>query len=233
MIKQLLREFWLPFLLAGAWSVYNALAIVDPKTPGWAVFVKNFGPSFFLLSWMTGQWFRVKKQSGVESRLDQIAGRIEKAANDVTGGDSYCFCVLMKPNDSGKSKIMFFNNGKHPLYELGVRMFDAIDRNRVNKSGHDPNSYINIGNLPAGQTAALTPEWDASDGQDIRLDIHYAARNGEFHQQLIVLRPGGKWLFGMRVVRDGDTLQDTWDTEIVDWPGWWELKPPRKFLSPN
>ena len=72
---RLLREFWLPALLAVGWTAYNVKnsgAVVDFKT-----LLNIFGPTFFLVSWATGQFFRIKKQAHVEQNLTSIEGRVE------------------------------------------------------------------------------------------------------------------------------------------------------------
>lgn len=61
-----------------------------------------FVPSFFLLSWATGQFFRVKKQTHIDANLKGIEGRLEGLVikieerttvllSSITGGDSFCY----------------------------------------------------------------------------------------------------------------------------------------------
>jgi hypothetical protein len=68
---QLLREFWLPLLLGIAWTVFN---FVDRPITLWTVreILNVFGPTFFFISWLVAQWYRVKKQQRVEHGLTEI-----------------------------------------------------------------------------------------------------------------------------------------------------------------
>lgn len=70
-LLQLLREFWLPLLLAIAWTTFN---FVDRPFPQWTVreVLNILGPTFFFVSWLVAQWFRVKKQQRVEDGISEI-----------------------------------------------------------------------------------------------------------------------------------------------------------------
>ena len=76
-LLQLLREFWLPLLLAVAWTSFN---FIDRPFQKWTTreFLNVFGPTFFFVSWLVAQWFRVKKQQRVEDGISEI-GRDVKA----------------------------------------------------------------------------------------------------------------------------------------------------------
>nr|WP_315489905.1 hypothetical protein [uncultured Rhodoferax sp.] len=80
---RLLKEFWLPALIAIAWTAYVTIVSTDPWTV--KALVANFGPAFFLTSWATGQLFRVKKQADVESKLVQIERRAESLLQKLDG----------------------------------------------------------------------------------------------------------------------------------------------------
>ncbi len=70
-LSQLFREFWLPLLLGIAWTAYN---FVDRPFTQWTVreFINVFGPTFFFISWLVAQWYRVRKQQRVEDGLSEI-----------------------------------------------------------------------------------------------------------------------------------------------------------------
>ena len=58
-LKQMLREFWLPFVVAIVWTAY----VIWTEPANLKTIITAFGPAFFLASWMTGQFFRVRKQA--------------------------------------------------------------------------------------------------------------------------------------------------------------------------
>jgi hypothetical protein len=70
-LRQLLREFWLPLVLGMAWTVFN---FVGRPRSEWNVRVvlNVLGPTFFFMSWLVAQWYRVRKQQHVESELEEI-----------------------------------------------------------------------------------------------------------------------------------------------------------------
>jgi hypothetical protein len=70
-LRQLLREFWLPLLLGVVWTAYNVIA--GPRTD-WTVrhTLNVLGPTFFFISWLVAQWYRVRKQQRVEDELSEI-----------------------------------------------------------------------------------------------------------------------------------------------------------------
>ena len=72
--RRLLREFWLPALLAAIWTAYNTISA--PSVWGLKDFVNVFAPSFFLASWVTGQFFRLQKQVGIEKDLLSLDTRV-------------------------------------------------------------------------------------------------------------------------------------------------------------
>jgi hypothetical protein len=70
-LRQLLREFWLPLTLGVAWTVFN---IIEKPRSQWTVreTLNILGPTFFFFSWLVAQWYRVRKQQHVESELTDI-----------------------------------------------------------------------------------------------------------------------------------------------------------------
>lgn len=79
--RRLLTEFWLPAIVAIAWTGYGA----NTANPVWELkdYVNVFGPSFFLVSWATGQFFRVKKQTDVEQKLNSLEAKLDFLADCV------------------------------------------------------------------------------------------------------------------------------------------------------
>lgn len=69
--RQLVREFWLPFVLGVGWTAYN---LVDQAPSEWSGrrVLNVLGPTFFFMSWLVAQWYRVRKQQRVENDLYNI-----------------------------------------------------------------------------------------------------------------------------------------------------------------
>lgn len=75
-LRQLLREFWLPLILGIAWTTYN---LADKPVNEWTLkaALNVFGPTFFFISWLAAQWYRVRKQQRVEDDLAKLQSGIQ------------------------------------------------------------------------------------------------------------------------------------------------------------
>lgn len=74
--RQLLREFWLPLILGITWTAYN---LADKPFDKWTLkaALNVFGPTFFFVSWLAAQWYRVRKQQRVEDDLAKLREGIQ------------------------------------------------------------------------------------------------------------------------------------------------------------
>ena len=86
---QLLREFWLPSLAALIWTATNIFAATS-QWGSWTKYINIAAPTFFFVSWLTGQYFRVKKQEHVattlgiiETRVEGVLGKVESQAKEM------------------------------------------------------------------------------------------------------------------------------------------------------
>lgn len=220
-LKQLLKEFWLPLALAFAWTLYNVSELPRER---WSTrtFVNVFGPSFFFISWLVSQWHRVNKQQKVEAGLSGIEASVkntlqaleEKTADLVgyiSGGESVCY--LMGPNPVGNlwSQLLLVHVGRHPLYEVSARItdLDEFDKIKGNLTAEDVQRceiHRNFGNLVVGHAKYLQESIDLGPGNSRRFNIFYIGRNGGFTQLLRCQRVDGTWLFATKVVRNDRTL---------------------------
>jgi hypothetical protein len=99
-IKQILKEFWIPLLGSIIWTVINYYNSEKP-VKDWTELVSIFAPAFFFLSWMTGHFFRVKKQTGVSENLKNILVDItEQSAKMKLITDTQVFQTFDKCLDS-------------------------------------------------------------------------------------------------------------------------------------
>jgi hypothetical protein len=79
-------EFWIAFLVALGWAILRNWPLTTEWT--WAgAFVANLGGAFFLASWFTGQFVRIKRQQMNEQTsatfMDQL-GRLTSAVSELT-----------------------------------------------------------------------------------------------------------------------------------------------------
>lgn len=203
--KQLLKEFWLPFCAAAAWTAFSvwsdSFSLV--KT------ISTFGPSFFLVSWVVGQFFRVRKQVGVESSLVNVEARLEKLASSLevnvekmvghmNGGDSFCYVM---PNGVQDGKRMWFlrHCGDYPLYKLSVRItdIDQLGRNVEQTFSWDEFSVNGM---------HLLRSLDVSGADTQSFNIFFHSRNGRVVQEVRFARVDGSEKWAYRLSRGYETL---------------------------
>lgn len=133
---RLLKEFWVAAVVATAWTAYN----IHTADAVWNIknFITIFGPSFFLASWATGQYFRVKKQTNVEDsfgtmemRLEKLLSEIERTTNQmighISGGNGFCYLSINSNNHQNPNIIsmMIVHKGEHPLHNVKAKIIDS------------------------------------------------------------------------------------------------------------
>lgn len=198
--KQILREFWLPLVAAISWTIYVLWGEpVDTKG-----ILSAFGPSFFLASWMTGQFFRIRKQEHVQSGLTSVETRLQGLVGDLeiqtkeithhtTGGDSFCyFGVGVNGNTATWTAV---HQGKYPLYNVGARIVDLSIFHAAMNSGNPSSADTNvqIGDIAQSQAKTMF-SIDLGTGDSRDFNIFFSARNGFFTQLIRFRRVGGQWL---------------------------------------
>lgn len=213
-VLQLLKEFWLPLSLSVLWVAYN---VYSGSGEAWDAkrVVNIFGPTFFLLSWVTGQFFRVKKQVKVEGSLDVMEKRLERLLEElekktkdvidhVSGGDSFPWIQVAMVDDATDKGILMVNHcGKHPLYDVGVRIVDLNKFTKVSgnfslKAMQITDTNINIGNLISGYSS-MPMEWQVAHTPEQDYNAFFTARNGGFTQSIRMKKVGKEWLTATRV----------------------------------
>jgi hypothetical protein len=222
-LKQLLKEFWLPTIFAVLWSLYNLLH--DNKHQ-WSTiqFVNVFGPTFFLISWLTSQYFRVSRQAKVERDLESIATKVavllkdleEKTVNllgHLSGGESFCYLMLASLNRNGNTgQATVIQQGKHPLYDVSARIldlqaFEMIKGNLTFENLRTTEIHRAYGLLIPGYCKS-GEFWNLGDGAVRGFNIFWTARNGGFIQQLRFRRVDGQWYHATKVERGAVLLEE-------------------------
>lgn len=125
-LKQMWKEFRIPLVISVSWVVYSqgsGVWSIEKTITAWST-------SFFLASWGVGQFFRVKKQAGVESGLMNIESKLnatadkleevsEKIIGNLTGGDSFCY-LHFNGFEGGKILWLLHHCGDYPIKSLHV-----------------------------------------------------------------------------------------------------------------
>jgi hypothetical protein len=143
-LKQLIKEFWMPLAAAFIWTFINFYK-KEFSSLSFIEIINIFGPSFFLASWLTAQYFRVTRQAKVENNLDKIEQRANDILNSleartflifsqITGGNSFCFASLSQ-NYLGERNLSITHQGEYPLYDLTIRV---VDLDKFNEHSANP-----------------------------------------------------------------------------------------------
>lgn len=222
-LRQLLREILLPFLVAVAWTTYNVIDESAPKKSIQSVF-NLFGVTLISVSYFFAQLFRIAKQQKVDSGLRKIEIAVDRALTEieqrtgdvishVTGGESACYLFGPAPESNRWTGMMLVHVGKHPLYELSVRVcdLDIFEKELASKDGttnlsKSDHSFF-IGNL-AVNYARMCDDIVLGDGDSRRFNIFFNARNGATCQELRCRRVNGIWVFATRTRRSDVLLHE-------------------------
>lgn len=236
--KQLVREFWFPLLAAIGWSIYN---VSSDTSVEWTItkIINVFGPTFFLASWLTSQYFRVRKQTKVENDLLRIQAatadmlsQLEHKTSDLvahfTGGDSFCYITLssLVPGVNA-GVIIVVHCGKHVLYDVSANIVDLQGiKAKKDTVGFEYTSDIkrhrSFGNIAPGFEDSHEV-WDLGDNDRRDFDITWTARNGRFTQLLRFRKVDNRWRRAIKVEREGtifEQVQEGYPRNVdggVDW----------------
>ena len=78
--KRFILEYWPAFAIAVAWAIWRTY----PFGSGWmGPLLANFGGSFFVLSWFSGQLIRIQRQGTTEYKLDTLGDQLMKLSGTV------------------------------------------------------------------------------------------------------------------------------------------------------
>jgi hypothetical protein len=229
-LKQLAKEFWLPFVAAAVWAVYSIYGgSISDRTIRKGI--EAFAPSFFLASWLLSQYFRVSKQvktdsnfNNIENRFKDMEGRLvslingldsatDRMINNVTGGNSFPYIQIAIDGGKNSGRLVVIHNGEYPIYDLVIRMVDvnkftALVGNLNLNNIKTTESIFDVGNMTPGH-ASIMGSWSTTEESSQDYNIFFVARNGAFTQQLRLRKVNGEWLRATRVTRrNGNELDE-------------------------
>ena len=217
--RQIVKEFWMPLLIGIAWTAYN---LSEQATGQWSfrAFVNIFGPTFFFVSWLASQWYRVRKQQkveegliGIEAHVKQMLGDLEDKTNDlvghITGGDSVCYLIGSPVLPDQLGNMMLVHHGKHPLYNVNARLvdlelFDQYIGNLTFENIKKTEIYRQFGDLIPDHASMVGGAIALGTANTRRFNIFFTARNGSFVQLLRFRKVNGSWLSATKVEK-GET----------------------------
>lgn len=214
--RRLLREFWLPAVIAVAWTAFNV-----NSTSSWDVkaVVNIFGPTFFLISWATGQFFRVQKQLGVdknltsiETRVKSLLDRLEQHTTDflgyTTGGESW---VTFTPAISRKDEIglMLLNQSKYPVFDIYAEAIDLDEPIEPEKGKLWTRHRYVAQSLYPSKAILETYRFDMTGKDRLKINIFIQTRTKGIIQAFRVARVDNWYSIAIRTIVEGQTIEQT------------------------
>jgi hypothetical protein len=155
-----------------------------------------------------------------KDNLGRTLGGLKETVSAATGGDGFCYAILIPPGYAGNTSIFstVIPQGKYPLTNVNAMVSDD-DRmiqhlNEASKhperSGEDfarvvelGQEWIHIGDLPPNFSEQFSLGRAATVTGDSRmLTITFWANNGHWTEKLALRRVNGKWLRLIRVWKD-------------------------------
>ncbi|OGA00163.1 MAG: hypothetical protein A2Z64_01225 [Betaproteobacteria bacterium RIFCSPLOWO2_02_67_12] len=193
---RLLREFWLPALLAVGWTAYNvknAGAVWDFKA-----LLNIFGPTFFLVSWATGQFFRIKKQAHVEQNLTSIEGRVESLVTKIekhiqdflgytTGADSLAYFLPMI-TAPGIVALGLKNTSTYPVFDIQAEVIDLDEPIDPDKGKFWTRQRFSIQSLYPSKIVMGAYRFDLRTRERLNINVFIQTRTQGLIQQFRIVK---------------------------------------------
>ncbi|MDP3266918.1 MAG: hypothetical protein Q8M39_08830 [Sulfuricurvum sp.] len=222
-MKQLVREMGIPFLIAVGWTVYSLVATPDKQHLVDAITI--FGGSFFLICWAFAQWFRVKKQQAVESGLGGIVKKqenllaalteaTERLEGHASGGKSVGWLMLVNPQDGAIRNITSHVVGNYSLIDAKASVIDLSKANlgieEVKRTGNIQDFFkhhvnFNLGTMQADLAVVQQQIMPCDTTQPlIRFRVDWTARNGQWTQYVELKHNGNRYDFYTAIQRGED-----------------------------
>lgn len=236
-LKQVGKEFGLQILASLLWAMYG-IYLAAPGESKLNIFVSKFFSALFLLSWIAGQFIRVKKQQKVEEEFLSVKQRIEHLIEKLelqtqhligyaTGNGSI---VYFQPMLSGEGRLSLglTNRSDYPAFDIRGHWIDldeAIDpeNNRLWTENH----FV-FGDLYPNQiNLSIIKPFNLEHLNILNINIFIRTRSGGTSQEFRVTKNGEKILVAFRT-RSGKFVQ----TSIPDdFPNYNPLDPQAIFDS--
>lgn len=131
--------------------------------------------------------------------VDKLEEETRNLVNHITGGDSYCYMMVMADNVNW----MAVHKGEHHLQNLSARVCDLDVEMADPNWFHAANTNVSVGTLFKEMCSPCLTK--PLIGRYRRFNIFYAASNGTFCQELRLKHVGANtWATATRVTRNID-----------------------------
>jgi hypothetical protein len=200
-LKRAFLEYWTVLLICLIWTWYQVENDVSEESLI-STGIKAFSTSFFFLAWLSGQFFRIKKQQFVEDQFSSITKnlsgllvKMEEQTKDLigfaTGGDSIGYFIPSFYVNTFNLSLGLMNESKYPVFDFAGYWVDIDDEDSLNNAGFLGSNQFNVGNVFPGQIAMDSLVFDLSKVDRFRVNIFASTRNGGMQQLIRVVKLDG------------------------------------------
>ena len=197
-IMQLLREFWIQTFLSLIWAIYK-LQFIQQGDNKLSLFISNFMASLFLLSWLFGQFIRVKKQQKIEEEFENVRNtlqglltKIEKQTKDLigfsTGGNSIAYFQPSIPAGTLTLCFDLINTSAYPVFDFSGEWIDLDEPINPEKGKFWTRNNFLFGDIYPSKIAMGLMKFDFTNRTQLRINIFAMTRNRNVTQQFRVVK---------------------------------------------
>jgi hypothetical protein len=162
-----------------------------------------------------------------KNNLAQTLGGLKETVNAATGGDGFCYVILVPPNYYGSGDRVFasvVSQGKYPLTNINAMVTDDdMMIQHLNEASKDPEhsaesfarvtelgqEWIHIGDLPPRFSEMISFRAATVTGDSRMLTLRFSANNGNWAEKIALRRVNGQWLRLIRVWRSDCSSKTT------------------------
>lgn len=225
-LKRAISEYWIVLVICSVWTWYQVENDISEETEI-STGIKAFSTSFFFLAWLSGQFFRIKKQqfvedqfSSIKGNLDRVLSKISDQTNDLigysTGGDSMAYFSPSFYVGTFNLTLNLMNDCKYPVFDFAGYWVNVDDRAAMDTASFLKTNQFKVGNVFPGQVAINSLVFDLSTVDKFRLNVFATTRNGGMQQLIRVIKIDGVLKVAYKV--DSQFLKKTHIPD--DFPGY-------------
>lgn len=151
-----------------------------------------------------------KSEKALREKSDEIAELNKEISKSITGGDSF---VYISPSHLTGSdfpeSLMIVHQGKHPIYDLSIRVVDVDDFNAELAKPEGHKNLLNVGvNSVVGNISPNTAAFSGismKEKENTKLTIQFNARNGHFSEVVHIRKVGDQYKTALKVSKFGES----------------------------
>jgi hypothetical protein len=230
------------FFIVGTIAMYSTIKQSSNSAKETAVANAKLSSSLQELSAASNEISRIQRlNTELQKQLVASTAKITELSQQniysLTGGDSYCYLRFPTFTPTGGLPIVI-HKGKFPLYDVEARIVNLRQFERVAaetpgdltmRQYMSSSTMLKVGNLAPGSAFSVLDKALPFTDEQPNFRVFFGARNGFWHEDLLLRRIKGQWLHAVRVLREVGNDKKLLFEEIdkgfprtgdgkVDWP---------------